>query len=95
MGKGTMQRLPLIDPNGLMPAQQEVYDQIKTGARGRVGTMFSALLHSPGLTRRVQGVGEYLRYEAPLTDRVKELAIVTTAAYWKGDAQWSTHAPLA
>ena len=58
-----MQRLPLIDPDRLTPAQREVYNEIKAGARGRVGTMFSALLHSPGLTGRVQGVGEYLRYD--------------------------------
>lgn len=90
-----MQRIKLIDPARLTPAQQKVYDQIKSGARGRVGTMFSALLHSPGLTERVQAVGEYLRYQAPLTDRVKELAISTAAAHWKADVQWNTHAALA
>jgi 4-carboxymuconolactone decarboxylase len=90
-----MARLPFLDADRLTPAQKEVYDHIAAGSRGRVGFMYRTLLHSPGLAKRLEGVGEYLRYQTALSARLKELAIVTVAAYWQADVEWASHAPLA
>ena len=53
------------------------------------------LLRSPALMARVQKVGEYLRFESALPQRIKELAILVTARRWDQGYEWSFHLPLA
>lgn len=90
-----MTRLPVLEPDQLTSTQKKVHDQITSGPRGRSADIFRLLLNSPGLTDTAQQVGSYLRYSSKLSDRVRELAIVTVAAYWKVDYEWRAHAPLA
>jgi 4-carboxymuconolactone decarboxylase len=39
--------------------------------------------------------GEHLRWGTSLPDRLSELAIITTAQFWRAQYEWYTHAPLA
>ena len=44
---------------------------------------------------RVSALGEYLRYHSALPPRLRELAILVTAAQWKQAFEWEIHAPIA
>ena len=52
-------------------------------------------LHSPELSRRSRPVNHYLRYEAGLGGRVRELAILATAREHDNDFEWAAHEPAA
>ena len=75
-------RLPLPRREQLDDAGQRTYDSLADpkggtirGLRGPGGIM----LHSPELSRRARPLNRYLRHEAGLGGRVRELAILTTA----------------
>jgi len=88
-------RLPPLDPEVLSPAQSEVYNRIATGARGGVRGPFLALLHSPALAGRVEGLGVYLRFQCAVPERMREVAILAVARHWRCDYEWYAHAPIA
>jgi 4-carboxymuconolactone decarboxylase len=48
-------------------------------------------LHSPGLTQHARPLNRYLRYEAGLGGRVRELAILTTARECDSQFEWAAH----
>jgi 4-carboxymuconolactone decarboxylase len=48
-------------------------------------------LHSPGLAPRSRAVNHYLRHEAGLGGRVREIAILTTARALDSDFEWAAH----
>ena len=75
-------RLPLPERRELDEAGQRAYDSLADpkgpslrGLRGPGGI----LLHSPALARHTRPLNHYLRHEAGLDGRVRELAILTTA----------------
>jgi 4-carboxymuconolactone decarboxylase len=75
-------RLPLPRRDELSPEGQASYDRLANpgggnlrGLRGPGGIQ----LHSPELSRRSRPLNHYLRFEAGLGGRVRELAILTTA----------------
>ena len=61
------------------------------GLRGPGGIQ----LHSPELARRSRPVNHYLRHEAGLGGRVRELAILTTARELDSQFEWAAHEPAA
>jgi len=90
-----MTRLAPLDPDTLTDAQKEVHDKIIAGPRGRVRGPFVPMLHSPGVADFVQGLGAYLRFDAVLPGKLRELAILTTARFWKAEYEWNSHVPFA
>jgi 4-carboxymuconolactone decarboxylase len=94
MSGGGRARIGPVDPAGLTPAQQPVFERI-AGTRGRVAGPFTVLLHVPELADRVQHLGAYLRYEASLGRDVAETAVLVTATTWKSTFEWEAHEPLA
>lgn len=86
-------RLPDLLPEDLDPGQRALYDDIVGGPRG-VGPQhfplttpdgaltgpFGVMIHGPALGRPLQELGSALRYATGLTDRVREIAILTVAA---------------
>lgn len=88
-------RLPPIPDDALTPAQRAVARELVSGPRGKLVGPFTPLLRSPELMRRVQKVGEYLRFESRLDDRIKELAILVVARHWSQGFEWAFHLPLA
>ena len=87
--------MPPIPPEQMTPAQRAAADEISGGRRGAVFGPFIPALRSPELTRRLQRVGEYLRYDAALPPALRELAILLTAREWTQAFEWDVHAPLA
>jgi 4-carboxymuconolactone decarboxylase len=88
-------RFPKLTPEQMTPAQREVAAEITAGPRGEVRGPFIALIHNPELARRLQKLGEYLRWEGKLPPRLKELAILVTARRWTCQHEWVMHSKLA
>src|SRR5688572_13550256 len=92
-----MARFPKIAPENFSEAQKSAAAAITGGPRGAgaLGGPFLPLLYSPELMERAQAVGEYLRFQSPLPDRLKEMAIVITARAWSAQFEWWAHRSLA
>ena len=91
-------RLPLPRRDELDNAGQRIYDSLADpkggtirGLRGPGGI----LLHSPELSRYTRPLNRYLRHEAGLGGRVRELAILTTARELDSQFEWAAHEPEA
>jgi 4-carboxymuconolactone decarboxylase len=76
-------------------AQKRVHDQIISGKRDRFGGPFQLLIRAPGICEHAAPLGEHLRWGTTLSDRLSELAICTTAKFWRAQYEWYAHAPLA
>ena len=90
-----MSRYREISVTEMDTAQKRVHDQIVSGKRGRFGGPFQLLIRAPGICEHAAPLGEYLRWGTSLPDRLSELAIVTTASFWRAQYEWYAHAPLA
>jgi 4-carboxymuconolactone decarboxylase len=87
--------MPPIPEAQQTPAQRAAAQELISGPRGKLAGPFVPLMRSPGLLARAQKLGEYLRFESGLPDRIKELAILITARHWGQGYEWSFHLPLA
>ena len=91
-------RLPLPRREDLDEEGRRTYDRLSDptggslrGLRGPGGIQ----LHSPELSRRSAPVNRYLRHEAGLGGRVRELAILVTAREVDNAFEWAAHEPEA
>jgi 4-carboxymuconolactone decarboxylase len=74
--------------------QRQAFDDI-VASRGSIHGPFGVLLHSPELARRAASLGGYLRYESALEPRLRETAVMATAALMDCAYEWTAHEPLA
>lgn len=79
----------------LSPEQQALVRALREGPRGSLEGPFNVLLRSPELGERVQQLGEVLRFRSALPARLRELAILVTARWWRCSFAWVLHRPLA
>ena len=91
-------RLPLPNRAELGGAAVAIYDSLADpngasirGLRGPGGIH----LHSPELAQHTRALNRYLRHEAGLGARVRELAILTTARELDSQFEWAAHEPEA
>ncbi len=91
-------RLPLPKRDDLDDPTREIYDYFAdpaggayVGLRGPGGIR----LYSPRLLERVQALNRYLRREAGIDTRVRELAILVTARELDSQFEWTAHEPEA
>lgn len=87
--------MPPLDPEEMTAGQRDAAQEIATGRRGAVYGPFVPALRSPEFARRLQRLGEYLRYDSSLAPRLREMAILLTAREWTQDFEWDVHAPAA
>jgi 4-carboxymuconolactone decarboxylase len=90
-----MARYRDITPAEMTPVQRRVHDLIIAGRRGRFGGPFQLLIRAPEICEHAAKLGEHLRWGTSLPDRLSELAIITTARFWRAQYEWYAHAPLA
>ena len=90
-----MSRLPELRYDAMTADQQRVHDEIVTGPRGQVVGPLKVWLHAPGLAKRAQKLGAYVRFESALPAPLAELAILVTARHWQAEFEWHAHARLA
>ncbi len=89
------ERLPMMPADAMSDAQREAADALIAGPRKAVFGPFIPLLRSPELMSRVGKVGEYLRFDAVLDVRIRELAMSLVARHVSNQFEWLMHAPLA
>src|SRR5450631_2721476 len=76
-------RLPRIPDDKMTPEQKKAIELLKATPRGNNGTgPFAALLRSPEFMNRWQNVGEYLRYNNTLPQKLVEMSILMIARQW-------------
>ena len=89
-------RLPLPRREQLDDAGQHIYDSLADAKGGTIRGLRGPggiLLHSPDLSRYTRPLNRYLRHEAGLGGRVRELAILTTARELDSQFEWAAHEP--
>lgn len=90
-----MPRIAEVTERAALPAdQQPIFDSI-AASRGRVGLPFSLLLNSPDAADRIAHLGAYLRFDSPISDADRELAILTAAREADCSFEFVAHARLA
>lgn len=89
------QRFPKLTPEQMTPAQREVAAEITAGPRGEVRGPFIAWIHHPELARRLQALGEQLRWKSTLPAQLVEFAVLITARRWTCQHEWFMHEKLA
>jgi 4-carboxymuconolactone decarboxylase len=88
------ERLPPPTDAEMTPAQKASVALLLQGPRKDLQGPFAVMVRSPGLMDRVQKVGEYIRYESPLPDDLRELAILATARHWNQVVEWALHVQI-
>ncbi len=88
-------RTPVLDEAALSPAQQAVFDAIKSGPRGVVQGPLRIWLQSADLADKAQALGAFCRYGTSLPPNLSELAILVMGAHWQAGFEWAAHAPIA
>ena len=91
-------RLPLPRREELDADGQRTYDRLADPAGGTLRGLKGPggiQLHSPELSRRSRPLNHYLRYEAGLGGRARELAILSTARELDSQFEWAAHEPAA
>ncbi len=91
-------RLPLPRREDLDEEGRRAYDRLADPAGGTLRGLKGPggiQLHSPELSRRSRPLNHYLRYEAGLGGRVRELAILATARALDSAFEWAAHEPAA
>src|SRR5437764_8947390 len=87
-------RLPLPRREELSASGAAIYDSLAdpngTSIRGLRGPG-GLHLHSPELARHTRALNRYLRYEAGLGGRLRELAILVTARELDSQFEWAAH----
>ena len=103
-----MSRLAQIIPADMNPEQRELFDAVIGGKRARYNLddderiaregfrgPFNAWMYTPSIGMRAQTLGEELRFGGKLSDRQREIAILSVAVHWKADFEWWAHAKIA
>ena len=86
----------MIEERDQASAEQiEVFDHIAASRGGRMIRPYAAMLHRPEIARAAADLGAVIRFESTLGDRVREVAIVTTAIERACEFEWTSHRPLA
>ena len=86
-----MSRMPSADES-VAPGLDAVLSEI-VSTRGWVANALRALSHAPEGLRRFAALGEYVRFQTGLSDRIRELTVITIA---RGcDYAWTHHVMFA
>lgn len=82
------------DPQSMTAAQRQAYDAIASGPRKDVPLPFLAMLDVPELADAIQNVGARIRFSGGLDPRLREVAILATAAAFGSGYEWDYHEPI-
>jgi alkylhydroperoxidase family enzyme len=78
-----MARLPYLDKKDLPPEFQSILDRPINLNRGTA--------HAPAGRRALMGVGNFIRYDAKINPRIREMAILQVGYLARSDYEWSHH----
>jgi 4-carboxymuconolactone decarboxylase len=76
----------------LNPAQKAYIDrELATRNRPNLDGPANIYLRSPEMANASRPLGRYLRFEAPMEQKLKEIAILLTGRFWGGHYVWYSH----
>ena len=87
-------RMPPLPADKMTDAQRKAAAEMIAGPRKGVKGPFIPLLRSPELMDRLQKVGEYLRFQSSLEQRISELIMLVVSREWTQHFEWFVHVPL-
>ena len=87
-------RMPPLAAGSMTEAQREAAEEMTAGPRKGVKGPFVPLLRSPELMDRLQKVGEYLRFQSSLEQRISEFIMLIVSREWMQQFEWFVHVPL-
>ena len=87
-------RMPPLSADKMTDAQRKAAEEMIAGPRKGVKGPFVPLLRSPELMDRLQKVGEYLRFQSSLEQRVSEFIMLIVSREWTQHFEWFVHVPL-
>jgi len=87
-------RIKRISPDEMTAEQKEVYDANVGSKRGRMPAPVHAWIRSPQMAKRMEPLGEFLRYDSELGARLSEIAILVCARHWTAHFEWYAHKRL-
>jgi 4-carboxymuconolactone decarboxylase len=87
-------RMPPLAAHEMSEAQRKAAAELTAGPRKGVKGPFVPLIRSPELMDRLQKVGEYLRFQSSLQQRIGELIMLMISREWTQHFEWLTHVPL-
>ena len=100
-----MSRLPFITSDDLDEDQRAVWDNVTSGRRGPASRLindegglvgpFNAPLYAPATGKQVVALGESLRFDTEIDNRLLELAVCTVGAHWRSNFEWWAHSSMA
>ncbi len=100
-----MTRLTFITGDDLTADQQAVWDCVTNGRRGPASRLindegglvgpFNAPLHAAATGKKVVELGEALRFDTELDNRLLEIAVCMVGAHWRSNFEWFAHSRLA
>lgn len=88
------ERMPPLPAGKMTAAQRKAAEEMIAGPRKGVKGPFVPLLRSPELMDRLQKVGEYLRFQSSLEQRISELIMLIVSRKWTQQFEWFVHVPL-
>ena len=89
------ERMPPLAADQMDEAQKKAAAALIAGPRKGVFGPFVPLMRSPELMDRLQRVGEYLRFQSSLPQKLNELAMLLTARHLTNQFEWAVHHPAA
>ncbi len=87
-------RMPPLAAGEMNEAQRKAAAELVAGPRKGVKGPFVPLIRSPELMERLQKVGEYLRFQSSLEQRISELIMLIVSREWTQHFEWFVHVPL-
>lgn len=87
-------RMPPLSADKMTDAQRKAAAEMIAGPRKGVKGPFIPLLRSPELMDRLQKVGEYLRFQSSLGQRISEFVMLIVSREWTQHFEWFVHVPL-
>ena len=88
-----MARVPYLERGDLPPEDQHFYDEI-AARPGGMSVPFKAILNNPAAASTFAALARYVRFETPLPERIKKLAVLTAAREADGVFVWTVQEPL-
>jgi 4-carboxymuconolactone decarboxylase len=87
--------MPPIPESQMTAEQRAASAEVAAGRRGALIGPFIPSLRSPEFMRRLQRLGEFLRYDNTLGPSLSEMLILLVARQWTQQFEWYVHAPIA
>lgn len=89
------ERMSAIADEDLSEAQRAAKSAFETSRGYALMGPFNVLLRSPEVMERAANLGRYLRFESPVSQALREFAILITARTWSQDFEWHHHVKYA